>query len=335
MKRFIGYSIRLLLFIMVVYIFMRHADTKLLLKVCSQVSVTWLIPAFLFYFTRTLISGIRWRLAAKAYGHILPYKPTIRAQLEIIFLEIVFPIPDSEDGLKMTYMFHQKIPLSASTAIILYDRMIGISILLLLLPFSFLFFLRTSLPPYLHSPWILSAFIFAMSSIVIFHRVLLSWLIKFIQLFFPFTGQWTRSLQQELQKKISFPLLFLCIALTFIYALCGTAAAWLLVKSLNEESSFALLLAGIPIYYLSAILPISIQGLGLYEAALVFMLQQQNVPSEVAFAVGLLHLIFHIIMIALGGISYLFNIQNHFTDVSFMLAPLRKLMNRKISPSKP
>ena len=256
---------------------------------------------------RYIVQGTRWYLAVLAHAQAIPLQVSIRSQIEIAFLEIVFPIPDSEDGLKIAYMYRQNISIVSATAIILYDRIIGIGILLLLLPFSFLLFAKNILPAYLQAPIVPVVFLLAMLPATLYHRHIISQLFFWFEKLLPSQSTWRQALRNELGKKISAKLVVLCLLLTFFYALLGTAAAWFLAKALHGEASFWFLLAGIPLYYVSAILPISIQGLGLYETALVFILKLQGIDTETAVAAGILHFVFHVSVIAGGGVLYLFN----------------------------
>jgi uncharacterized membrane protein YbhN (UPF0104 family) len=329
MKKYLVNLVRLTVFVTVLFIVFKQIDFALVKKALSKVSVPWLLPAFAGYAMRYFIQGIRWQLAAHAHAQILSLGMTTRAQIEIAFLEIVFPMPDSEDGLKMAYMHRENISLASATAIILYDRIIGISILLLLLPFSFLLFAKNILPGYLQSGSIPPVFLLIMLPLVIFHRILISRMFLLFQKRFPAKTNAMQALRNELQKKIAFSVVLQSLAFTFIYALCGTAVVWLLVEAFYLKASFLFLLAGIPLYYISATLPLSIQGLGLYETALVFILQQQGISNETALAAGVLHFVFHTIIIAAGGILYSFGSKKaQPLGITFIVNPLRKLFGR-------
>lgn len=307
MTKYLKYLLRLSLFAIVVFIILRNADFAQLGQAFARVSLMWMLPAFLCYALRYILQGVRWHVAVVAHSQVMPLKISVLSQIEIAFLEIVFPLPDSEDGLKIAYMHRQQIPLTSSTPIILYDRMIGISILLLLLPFSFLLFAKNVLPVYLQSSWIPVVFLLGTLPFAIYHRSIISQLFLLFDKYLSAKTNWQQALRNELQKRIPFSFVSLSLALTILHALLGAAAAWLLVKSLQSEASFLLLLAGIPLYYISAILPLSIQGLGLYETALVFILKQQGIDTETAIAAGLLHFVFHVAVIVAGGVIHLFN----------------------------
>ena len=61
----------------------------------------------------------------------------------------------------------------------------------------------------------------------------------------------------------------------------------------------------VPIMVLSFIISLSIQGLGIPETVLIFLLIQFNVNEEIAAAAGLFHLIIFIIQILIGVVLYL------------------------------
>ncbi len=330
MAKYLTYLLRLVFFLIVILVITRHTQIDLLKETIRNCSIAWLFPAFLFYACRYFILSLRWQLAAKAHGYQLPLKMTVRAQIEIAFLEVVFPLPDSEDGLKAIYMSGQKIPIPASVTIILYDRIIGISILLLLLPFTVLLLTQNVGPHYVQTRYSIILIGLVALPLVVYHRFIVAKILSVFQKYWKSKTSWIQAWRTELEKRISLWFVVSGLLLAFAHALFGATIGWLLIKAFHINVSFALLLVGIPLYYISAILPLSIQGLGLYETALVFILQQQAVDSSGAVAVGLLHFVFHIVIIALGGIVFFLNPASDFTEV-VVSKPLGKIL-RHLSP---
>lgn len=307
MLKLFKYLLRIFLFGIVVYILSGSISIGQMQSAFLQVSLIWTIPAILFYLTRYIIQAGRWYVSARAHEQRISFAVCVRAQFEIAFLEILFPLPDSEDGLKLAYMSQKKIDLGAGAAIILYDRMIGLSILLMLIPFAFFLFAQKILPDFIISLWFQCIVLLLVLPLITFHRKLIRLILKIMQNHFPMIVPKNSLLENELKKNINLSAIIVSLLLTILQALCGACTIGLLVNAFSIKVSFLYLIAGIPLYQLSSIIPLSIQGLGLYETAIVYVLQQLHINSGVALMIGLIHFSFHVFSILLAGLLYLFN----------------------------
>lgn len=89
------------------------------------------------------------------------------------------------------------------------------------------------------------------------------------------------------------------------FALIGASilSAWLIAEALNVGVSFLQLTSVIVIIYFVALIPISLNGLGISEASIVFLLAQLDVAQEPALALALLIRFLFVAASSLGGIA--------------------------------
>ena len=77
---------------------------------------------------------------------------------------------------------------------------------------------------------------------------------------------------------------------------------YILVHLGGLEVSYPQILAVIPLVVLSFLLPFSIQGIGLPEAAMSWLLVHMGSNPESALAIGTVHLACYLVMIMIGGL---------------------------------
>jgi uncharacterized membrane protein YbhN (UPF0104 family) len=101
-------------------------------------------------------------------------------------------------------------------------------------------------------------------------------------------------------------------------SLMGKAVAWSLIVQVGASVSVALMARGIgvtlewitwfsvvPLIALAIVLPISINGVGIREGGMVFLLGRWGVAEEKAVAIGLLWFFATIVTGLLGGVLFL------------------------------
>ena len=216
-------------------------------KAFLHVSPICIIPALLLYVFRYIIQAARWYISARAHEQNLSFTTSVRAQFEIAFLEILFPLPDSEDGLKLAYMDRENIGFGAGGAIILYDRMIGVSVLLVLIPFAFFLFAQNILPDFILSLWFQVAVLLIVLPLIAFHRKVIGLVLRMLQKQFPNIVSQNSMLENELKRSIDLSTIIISLVLTFLQAMCGACVIWLLVNAFLMKVSFLYVLAGVPL----------------------------------------------------------------------------------------
>ena len=100
-------------------------------------------------------------------------------------------------------------------------------------------------------------------------------------------------------------MLVLATLATLAFNLVTAAGSWLGFKALGVEIGLAVVLAIMPIVHLMAMLPISVNGLGLREGVFIVLFTAAGVPAAPAAAVAILLNVTGTLMSMLGGVLYL------------------------------
>lgn len=258
--------------------------------------------AFLIYILRYIIQGLRWYNASLAHsnsvknGHFY-----IRAQLEIAFLEMVFPVPDSEDALRIMKLRHFLSDTGMCMTIILFDRMIGLLFLITIVPFSFLFLNKQFIESIHSNPLLIGIIGTVLFSATLFYRYIIIVIIQTAQKWFSFNWIFLENLKNSIQLKTDIRYRIIGLFLVVGFGMASSFCIWALTLSFGITIPFLTLFLSIPFLYISQTFPISYQGLGIYEATIAFILQQNGVDKSFAIAIGSIHFFFHVIIIAIGG----------------------------------
>lgn len=294
---------RLILFVVVLGVLLNHVPLHEAVNSFKSINVFYLLMAFIVYLLRYALMAARWHLAASAYQCGIQFRWLLLRQIEIVFLEMIIPIPDSEDGLKIIAMKNKSIGLASAVFITIFDRVMGLAVVIVLLPGTYYYFLLHSKGVDLYlAAWATS--LLFMFLILLFHRQLLSILLKNIPSHKYFPSVLRFRLVDYLDRKISLRTIFISAFTTIIFVACCALAPWLLTVSIDENVLFFAVLMGMPFCFFSAILPISLQGVGLYEAALLLILQAQGMVGKNAIVIATIHLMFHFSVIIIGGIVH-------------------------------
>ena len=88
------------------------------------------------------------------------------------------------------------------------------------------------------------------------------------------------------------------------YQLTVVLAAWIATQALGIDLGWAPVMAFIPVVAMAQVLPISVNGLGLREGALVLLLQPLGVPTAQAVALGLLLYGMNLVVSLLGAPAF-------------------------------
>jgi hypothetical protein len=185
---------------------------------------------------------------------------------------------------------------------LLFSRLCGLMAISMILPFAFVVLderlkLQLSLPPFVIVlvPLIFIAAPYLLSKILPFIAVVLekiSWMPSGL-------SDTVRQIAAAKMSPLNYTIGFL---LSLLQLMCIAAGFYILVNGSGLAVSYWQLLAVTPLLILSFILPLSLQGLGLPEAAMVWILTRMGVQSETAAAIGMMHFACYIFLIITGAI---------------------------------
>lgn len=296
--------LRILLLGLVLYFLFREVSFVKLKTILAQSDWPLLLAAFAFYILKYIIQGIRWHNAAMAYDLNNSMSYFIKSQIEIAFLEMVFPVPDSEDALRILKLRQITLNTGKSMAIMLFDRIIGLVFLLVLLPFSLWFISGIVSNDIAVNKSLIGLGGLVMLILSIFYRPFLLQFIRIVENKLPSRFTFIESLKNSIALKISISRQLLGLFWVVAFGGAGTYCIWLLAQSYGINVPFLSLFLCIPLFYISQTFPLSYQGLGIYEATVVFIMQQIGTPPEKALALGTIHFLFHCLIILFGGLIF-------------------------------
>lgn len=259
--------------------------------------------ALLAYLSIQVLLAFRWRAAIETFGITLPIPKLLNRQLLINFWELLIPVPDSEDIIKGYFMHQWGISSGKMIPILIFDRLMGLFIIFLLLPGT-LFIYKNLLPPYLYITALIGfAFVFVL--FVFFRRRLTVWAYLIFK-------RWLSDSSKALlfsaaESVIPFTSFLKVLFINILKKASAALVIFLILLSLDLNIPFLILFFTVPILQFSIVLPLSYQGLGLFETALIFILTTYHqVPADIATLAGIIHLFFNLILIFISGALFMF-----------------------------
>jgi len=125
-----------------------------------------------------------------------------------------------------------------------------------------------------------------------------------------FAGRKLFSSVQDLSEHVLFyrkqgPLMGKALAIAFLNLAIAVLEFYLIARSLSVPASIQYFFLFMPLVILFSMLPVSVGGLGLLEAALVFFFTGVGVSTEAAISMALLHRAMQLVCLLPGGALYL------------------------------
>jgi hypothetical protein len=125
-----------------------------------------------------------------------------------------------------------------------------------------------------------------------------------------FAGRKLFSNVQDLSEHVLFyrkqaPLMGKALAIAFLNLAIAVLEFYLIARSLSVPASIQYFFLFMPLVILFSMLPVSVGGLGLLEAALVFFFTGVGVSAETSVSIALLHRSMQLVCLLPGGAVYL------------------------------
>jgi uncharacterized protein (TIRG00374 family) len=303
LKFFFGFG---LLFYLVFY----SARPRDIIAVFNNVSWPMVLLAFSLHIFGFLFSARRWKLILDEKGADYSLWQLTQSLLVGTFFNHFLPTRFGGDVIRISDTRHIEQGMTASLAVVVYERMSGIAVLLLLAMFSSL--LKISFVKEL--PLLYVSLLVSLLGIFL---LVLAWK-KVPRGFLAGLNcrrPWWRKILDKLDK-------FHAIILDFVNhrALSRRVFFWALLLQLNVVIHYfligqALHLGRIPLldYFFSIPImlfilsfPVSINGIGVRDLFLIEIFTQYGYPASLAIAFSLLDLAFNLLLGIAGGLIYIF-----------------------------
>ena len=272
-------------------------------------SRTAFIEAGIFLLLQVLLGSIRWRyvMLALADGKaIISRLSSLKTYYISVFFNCCLPGTVGGDVIRVWLVKSEHTPLPLAISSVVIDRMIALIALGVMGGLTLPFLVgHLALSGWIVIPvfLILSAF----AGWVLFNLDQIVQKIPFLK-----TLHWLEHLLKNIRLILSRPLPALC---SLFYAIVShisyCMAAYILAHSLSSPISFLEAITLLPWVLLISIIPISIGGWGLREAAMVFMLGLIGVPQTAALALSVQLGLISIIISIPAGLLWLVNRKQH------------------------
>lgn len=303
-NKLLNIAIKVLLFGLFIFLFnklfLNKLDIDTIKSAISATEPIWLIVAFLMVVMRYLMLGLKFHIASRFFKVDIRLGKFISNEYKILFMEYIIPIPDAEDLFKIIFLKLKNIPIHKAFSIVLSTRIASLIVLLLLL--IGIVYELSSLFISLQAKWLTIAFI-ALALMVISYKVWLGLLIHRIK-----KPNWlVTALKNIYTNNLSNKGYFTLIIISIFHYVFAALAIYFVLLSLGYLFSLINIILFLPFIILAFLIPLSLQGYGIPEAVLVFLLIKFNVPEEIAASAGILHLVIFTAQILIGSLLYFFD----------------------------
>lgn len=265
-------------------ILIRTVDWQEVKATLARADAVLLVVAMLALCATTLLVAWRWRLCARASGIDLPIGFYFRATYAATFMGQVLPAGIGVDAIRLAYLVHGRARLAHALQSLVLDRLIGVA--------AVIFVMAAGMPLiWEHLPMILRALGLTLVTGLLVGLTLI-WLLAKVPFIARFEGAGRRRKLIDLALAIRSSVLssysmraFLVSVVTYCVSIM---AIYWIAAALAVEVHYLELLAVVSMAIFLSLLPISLNGWGVREGAMVVGLSALSVTKESALAISLL-----------------------------------------------
>jgi glycosyltransferase 2 family protein len=255
---------------------------------------------------------VRWNMLLKASGVFVPGKTLLKSFCGGLFFNVFLPTSIGGDVIKtLDLTAHTRKGTEVASTVFL-DRLSGyVALVIVVVAACILGWEYVQDKTVLLSVAAISGFLICIL-LVLFNRKVYGLVNRL--LYSPTAGrirQAVTDVHEEMhtlgkKKRV----ILLNLSLSMVLQLTGPVATYLVCRSLGAEINFIYFLIYLPIIGAITLLPISIGGLGLRDAATVYFFAKAGLSRDVAFAMSLLGFFIIVIIAAAGGLYYVLTLRH-------------------------
>jgi uncharacterized protein (TIRG00374 family) len=298
MKKYLK-TIRLIISLALLGCLFLTIDPILLFKQFSHIHPAFIVLAFIVLGIQTVLSTLKWQIILRAEDTFIPFFYLFKCYLIGNFLSLFLPSSFGGDVYRIYALGRYNKDYLQNTSSVLFDRLTGLFALTSIAVVSFTLFSKN----FLGLPFI------ALYAI----GILFFWIassrktIAFLgSLGNKFTKLCVRVMESFSKYRCKTNILIPSLIISFLFQSNIVVLNKMYCHALHMDVNFTFLLMVIPLVYLTELLPISINGLGVREGALVFFFTQAGQTEEQALALGLLLIsIRYLFSLLVGGSLFL------------------------------
>lgn len=280
--------------VLIVLLFTYVVDARQVLRILSGFQPAWLLLALIVVTLDRMLMAYKWTLLLKAQGHRLPLLPAVTIYCTSMVWGLVLPATVGADAIRAVMATKRGFNGTDVVTSIVIERLVGF-VLALALAIVSLVILRT-----------VGVLDGAYDAVLYLGIALLAGSIAalFVSMNESLVGRVVVRLPQVFRKSKAmhhltrFTTAYHSLgadrgviarfgALTSIEQVFSVVFPWTLAKGLGVPADLLLLLGVLPLSTLVSRLPISVDGLGVYEAVFVGLLLLAGIPAESALAIAI------------------------------------------------
>lgn len=261
-------------------ILFRYADMGSVLQRLRGAALLPLAAAFVLLGAQIAVSATKWRMILRADGLDVEYPTLLRLNATGSFLSLFLPSSFGGDLYRAVALRSQAKGLVRSTASVVFDRGSGLFALLTIAAVSYQFYPGSRYAGLVGLIWlaIVAGFVVFTSDLVLGLRA------------------WQRARPLEHLRTLlatirlysrSGRILLAILGLSLLFQLMMVVINWFYAEALGIEIPFPTLLVIIPLIYLTEVIPLSINGIGIRDGAFVAAFAAVGLPAEQALAMSL------------------------------------------------
>lgn len=260
------------------------ADWRAVAAAVHGADRTLLFAAFVAMLPTVPLAAWRWRRCARASQIDLPVGFFVRATYAGTFAGQLLPAGVGTDAVRLGFFLHRRARLAHAMQSLLLDRLVGVVTIVAIVALG-LPHIWAQLPHALR--------VFAIGLILAtLGGLAVIWALRHVPLLRDFAGQGKRRKLVDLTFAVRGSLLSRHVAVAFLVSiamfLLGNGVALLLAEALGVRVGYVDVLAVVSMAVFVSLMPISVNGWGVREGAMVLGLSVLGVPKATALAISIL-----------------------------------------------
>jgi uncharacterized membrane protein YbhN (UPF0104 family) len=280
----------------------RHVDLRETGRILRAVHVGWAVAAIALYLVGQVMSAYRWWLIGHAVGLRQSFPSYVRFYFIGMFFMFFGPSTLGGDFVRSLYLAEQSGGRRARAFnSVLFDRLIGLVILVAIGAASFLLFprYRTLAPEFALMFYVTVAF----GSALLLAWMAAPWLVRSL---LPADHQVRRFVEGDLGPFwTDRSMLVAASTVSFFFHLVQILAQWMVSRAIGIEVPMSYIAVFHPLVSAVASIPISLSGIGLREGGYIYFLSQIGIDQPSAVAYGGLWFLVIVANSVIGGIVFL------------------------------
>ena len=298
-KTWLSLTFRILATLALVGFVLQRVEWESLVSLLKSLQWQWFAAGQAIAIAIQVVAGIRWSALARPIGFIHSTGFFIWRFFEGVFFNLCLPSSIGGDVVKAYRLSDTNSGRLLAGCTILADRLAGVSALGILAG-SALLSLRLKLS--LSSTAVVASLLLV--SVLLGFRLTIGNLDRFLD-WLPTNHRIRQFLAQLLPYQVRPSLMGKAVAWSLIVQVGASVSVALMARGIGVTLGLGIWFSVVPLIALAIVLPISINGVGIREGGMVFLLSRWGIAEEQAVAIGLLWFFATIVTGLIGGFLFL------------------------------